>query len=318
MLGRFLGGWGSGDQTADRIARRDYAGAIRLLQKELKSEPRSFARRAQLADVLALAGQAEESAKILDVLAEEMVSEGFAAKGFALLKKSQRVLPGRPDVEKRLAALMRAKDEMSNSFRKLLRPPPVQQGEAAADEAPAPAPVPGKLESELPATAYAIVTPGAASPAPGGPAGPASAPVVLTPLFGEFSQDELVEVIRGLNLQSFEPGDVIVTEGETGGSLFVVSTGRVKAFVRDRSGRSVKVRELGEGDFFGEISVLTGNPRSATVTAATPSELLELDRRTLDAIVALHPNVWTVMEEFARQRSGASVPVNAPRRPAGV
>ena len=307
MLGRIFGG-GNRDETADKIARRDYPGAIRLILKEVKKDPRSFPRRVQLADVLALAGRAEESAKILDALAEEMVSQGFAAKGIALLKKSQRVLPGRPEIETRLATLMRAKDEMSHSFRKLLKPPPTIGGEPDPKEAPGPSSAGKTLESELSDMADAILASGEPSRAPDGLSDGAGAPFVLTPLFGEFSQDELVDVIRGLNLQSFEPGDLIVTEGEAGGSLFVVSTGLVKAFVRDGRGHSVKVRELGEGDFFGEISVLTGNPRSATVTAATPCELLELDRKTLDAIVAVHPHVWTVMEEFGRERSGDPAP----------
>jgi hypothetical protein len=299
MLGRLFGGGGSRDEIADRTARRDFDGAIRLIRKELERDGASFSRRAQLSDVLALAGRPEESARILDVLAGEMVSQGFTAKAIALLKKSQRVLPGQPEVEKRLAALVRAKEEeMSLSFRGVLKPPPV-----IGDE-PAPARAPRTLESELSDIADEMMASGGPLPAGGGQVGAAGKPVVITPLFGEFSEEELVEVIRGLTLQSFEPGDVIVTEGETGGSLFVVTTGLVKAFTRNDSGRSVKVRELGEGDFFGEISVMTGNPRSATVTAATPCELLELDRKTLDSIVAVHPHVWTVMGGISRQRAG--------------
>jgi CRP-like cAMP-binding protein len=60
-----------------------------------------------------------------------------------------------------------------------------------------------------------------------------------------------------------------------------------------------------EGEFFGEISLLTGKPRTATVTAAGPVELLELDRATLDDISSRHPRVRAVVEEFAEKRSGS-------------
>jgi hypothetical protein len=313
MLERLFGG-GNRDEVADRIARRDFATAVKLIRKELDRDPSSFPRRIQLADVLALSGRTDESVQILNALAQEMVSQGFVAKAIALLKKSQRVLPGQADVETKLAALVLAKDEVSQSFRRVLKAPPVIGDEPdpvlsatpSASPSPAPfqAPAAKSLESELSEMADEIVASGGTLPA--GTSAPASSSegVVLTPLFGGFSQDELVEVIRGLKLQSFEPGDVVVTEGESGGSLFIVSTGLVKVFIRDQAGRSQKVRELGEGAFFGEVSVVTRNPRSATVTAATRCELLELDRKTLASIVAIHPHVWSVMLDFCQQRTG--------------
>ena len=99
---------------------------------------------------------------------------------------------------------------------------------------------------------------------------------------------------------------MIITEGEPGDSLFVVSTGRVKAFVRNPAGRQVKVREMGEGAFFGEISILKGSPRTATVTAASRLELLELDKAALDDITGRHPRVREVLEAFCRERAGSA------------
>jgi cAMP-dependent protein kinase regulator len=308
MLERLFGGGSSRDDIYERIGRRDFDGALKLIRREIDRKGPTFARRSQLADVLGLSGQAEEAARLLDQLAEETAQGGFPARAIALLKKSQRILPGRPEVEEKLAAMLHVKEDEGKSFRSSLRPP-----RAIEDEPPAPAPSTRTLESELSSIADEILASGGPISGSRGPGASApGAPVVLTPLFGEFSQEELLAVIRGLTLQSFDPGDVIVSEGEPGGSLFVVTTGLVKAFVRNASGRSVKVRELGEGDFFGEISVLTGKPRSATVTAATPCELLELDRATLDAITAVHPNVRSVMEEFHRQRSDAGSAPAAP------
>jgi CRP-like cAMP-binding protein len=120
------------------------------------------------------------------------------------------------------------------------------------------------------------------------------------------SRPEIVAVIRGLNLLSFGPGAILVTEGEPGESLFILTTGLCRAYVRNAEGKNIEVRQLKEGDFFGEISVLSGRPRTATVTTATPCELLELPRASLVPIIKAHPNVKTVLEEFFVKRADSS------------
>jgi cAMP-dependent protein kinase regulator len=137
----------------------------------------------------------------------------------------------------------------------------------------------------------------------GAPAAPPNG-VVETPLFQGFSQDELVAVMRGLRLLAFEPGDIIITEGDPGDSLFILTTGRVKAFLHNVDGPGQRLaRTMGDGAFFGEISILSGKPRTATVAAVTPCELLELDRPTLDEITKTYPHVLDVLQEFYIQRA---------------
>ena len=151
----------------------------------------------------------------------------------------------------------------------------------------------------------ALTRPMAAAPAPAAAAEAAPPlPFVDTPLFSGFSRDELVAVIKGLRLLTFEPGDIVLTEGDRGDSLYVITTGTVKTFVRDTTqGGQLLMRRLKEGDFFGEISVLSGKARSATVTAATHCEMLELDRATLDQITASYPHVRQVLEDFYLARA---------------
>jgi CRP-like cAMP-binding protein len=121
------------------------------------------------------------------------------------------------------------------------------------------------------------------------------------------SRDEILAVIRGLRLHSLDPGHIVVTEGEPGDSLFVLTTGRCRAHVRNPAGKNLEVRQLKEGDFFGEIAVLTGEPRSATITTQTPCELLELDRANLRGIVERHPRVREVLQEFHTQRADSTI-----------
>ena len=146
----------------------------------------------------------------------------------------------------------------------------------------------------------------AARPGAGGAAEPAAAVpagVAHSPLFSEFSSAELAEVIRGLKLETFQPGEVIVSEGEPGDSLFVLASGEARVFVQGLDRHQRQVRQLASGDFFGEISLLTGSPRTATVVAATPCETLALDRAAVVAIAGRHPEVRATVQRFCLARS---------------
>lgn len=138
------------------------------------------------------------------------------------------------------------------------------------------------------------------------PQEPSQGGAARSPLFSDFSHAELVDVIRELRLEGYEPGQIVVTEGEAGDSLYVVASGRVRAFVRSKDGRNREVRQLGEGEFFGEISLLSGSARTATITASSPTELLVLDRAALDGLTDRHPRVREVLREFHDKRAGSS------------
>jgi cAMP-dependent protein kinase regulator len=81
----------------------------------------------------------------------------------------------------------------------------------------------------------------------------------------------------------------------------------MKVYGKGPRGDSVYLANLGEGDFFGEVSVLTGKPRTATITAAQRSELLRLDKEKLDEIVGRHPRVKNVLEDFYKKRASHTV-----------
>lgn len=326
----------------DLIARKSYPKAIEALRAALQRRRGDERLRVQLADVLAMAGRGKEAVELLNALSDDLALAGQAGKAIAALKKIQRIDPGREDIEEKLSYLIKhqsrpAFDPWSRSRRTIAAageahaptPPPAPApafgmeeipdepavpagavADAAAADAPAPAePSLGELFSddaardELVGMLEEVFTPAAeAAEAPGG-----QGKLAETPLFRDFSEDELLAVIRGLRLHTAEPGEILVSAGEPGDSLFVLASGSVRAYMRDKRGRNVQVREMHDGDFFGEMSVLTGNPRSATITAATHCELLELDRQTLNQIAQTRPNVRVVLQEFYKKRSRHSL-----------
>lgn len=128
-----------------------------------------------------------------------------------------------------------------------------------------------------------------------------------SPLFEDMTPAERDAVVTEMELEAYNEGDIVITEGEQGSSLYVVVSGEVKVFTRGTRGESFQLARLGPGDFFGEVSVLTGKPRTATITAAGPTELLRLDKEKLDRVVRTHPRVRQILDEFYRRRANHTV-----------
>jgi hypothetical protein len=276
------------------------------------------------ADVLILAGRDKEAVGILMGLADAEAADGFAAKAIAILKRIEKIAPGRRDVEERLAHLIQEKVRLTPGPSATGAPGPSAPELGLEEFDPSADPLAGtEPEPEIIPDPPATATPAAGDSdledmaylAESEPEAPPRRPIVSTPLFEGFSQEELVAVIRGLKLLTFEAGDILVTEGAPGDSLFILTTGTVKAFVKNPRGVSIKVHELTEGAFFGEISVLTGKPRTATLTAAGPCEVLELNKATLDGITQAHPHVLEVLKRFHEARAQDTVEAIIRNRP---
>jgi len=129
-----------------------------------------------------------------------------------------------------------------------------------------------------------------------------------SPLFEVLEADERAALVKEMELEQHREGDVIISEGEPGSSMYVIAHGEVKVYTRGtgQSG-SVYLAKLGEGDFFGEVSVLTGKPRTATITASQPTELLRLDKEKLDNALAKYPGIRKVLDEFYKKRAKHTV-----------
>ncbi len=100
------------------------------------------------------------------------------------------------------------------------------------------------------------------------------------PLFVSAQPDDLQDVVRHLRRRRFRRGEVIFHEGDPGDSLHVVAGGAVKIVLSSEEGDEAIIATLHPGDFFGELSLLDGSPRSATAVAVDATETLSLPRET--------------------------------------
>ena len=127
------------------------------------------------------------------------------------------------------------------------------------------------------------------------------------PLFSGIPADELVSLLTAVKPQRVAPGEVVVREGEHGDTLYLIVQGTLRVSTKGQEGEDVALAALGVGDFFGEVALLTGRPRTATVSALTESELLVLDRATADKLRSRHPKIDASLVEFHARRAERTV-----------
>lgn len=131
--------------------------------------------------------------------------------------------------------------------------------------------------------------------------------VPKSPLFEVLSEEERDALVREMEVETHNQGDIIISEGDAGSSMYLIASGEVKVYTRGNAGTPIYLAQLGEGDFFGEVSVLTGKPRTATITAGQRTELLRLDKSKLDNALAKYPGIRRVLDDFYKRRAKHTV-----------
>jgi CRP-like cAMP-binding protein len=97
-------------------------------------------------------------------------------------------------------------------------------------------------------------------------------------------------------------GDTILREGEEADSFYVIVHGRVGVYRRGPDGKEREIDRLGPGEFFGEIGLLSGAPRVASIRALEPTELLRLDRGAFERLVSISSATRDQLDKVARER----------------
>jgi CRP/FNR family cyclic AMP-dependent transcriptional regulator len=98
-------------------------------------------------------------------------------------------------------------------------------------------------------------------------------------MFASFSPEQLRALTSMIMRRSASRGTAIVREGEPADVLYIVVSGRLKVLMGEADGKETILSILGPGEFFGEMGLIDDNPRSATVVAIEPCEMLALTRR---------------------------------------
>jgi CRP/FNR family cyclic AMP-dependent transcriptional regulator len=122
------------------------------------------------------------------------------------------------------------------------------------------------------------------------------------PFFTSLNDREL-DVVRAVAAEkSYQKNAVVLTEGEMGDSLYMIQSGKVKVFIGDEDGREIILKILSAGDFFGEMSMIDKQPRSASVTTIEASTFLVLTHAMFEKCVEQAPKIGNMVMRMLAQR----------------
>ncbi|HYB92502.1 MAG TPA: mechanosensitive ion channel family protein [Candidatus Binataceae bacterium] len=123
---------------------------------------------------------------------------------------------------------------------------------------------------------------------------------------------ELEVIAPTLRVHGFGAGELIVREGESGDTLFIIRRGEVEVLLKGAGGQERRVATLKRPQFFGEMSLLTGDPRSATIRALSDVEVLEMNREGFMRLFKERPEAADAIGEIVAARQAENVQARRP------
>ncbi|HBK78613.1 MAG TPA: Crp/Fnr family transcriptional regulator [Nitrospinae bacterium] len=122
------------------------------------------------------------------------------------------------------------------------------------------------------------------------------------PLFSHFGDEELTELTSKLHRRRFEKDQILFHKNDPGSTLYIIISGKVKIVLPSAEGDNVIVALLSTGDFFGELSLFDGEPRSATTIAVDSTEILTLAQEDFFRYLSLNPRASKeILGELSRR-----------------
>ena len=121
-------------------------------------------------------------------------------------------------------------------------------------------------------------------------------------LFQGIPPAEVKKAAPGAQEAFYEPGEYIYRKGDAGQAFYIITKGKVELIAYEKKNTAGVYGHVSAGGHFGEVSLLTGKPRTATITAEEETELLELSKGRLNEIIKTYPRVQQVMERYYNER----------------
>jgi len=124
-----------------------------------------------------------------------------------------------------------------------------------------------------------------------------------TELFKALENEDLEKLSNKLKERVYPPNTAIVREGASGDAMFIIKNGKVEIRKKEQSlGVDLTIATLGSGACFGEMALLTGKPRSATVMAVAATEVFVLEKKDFDSLLMEHPTMSLALNKIVAER----------------
>ena len=132
------------------------------------------------------------------------------------------------------------------------------------------------------------------------------------PLLSDLPADVLRQLITDVAMVELQTNEVLFAEGDPADAMYVVVEGSVTAVTLPHREKPIQLAHLLEGDFFGEIGLMSDQPRGATVTAHEPTRLLRFDRDIVAVLIEQDPNFLATLLQFLKDRLVEDLMMSSP------
>jgi CRP-like cAMP-binding protein len=277
-----------------------YEEALALLAEAVRHKPYDHRARLMAARAMAGLGEKERALTVLLSTAEGLLKRNYLLSAIMAVKLAQQINPEEAPLKEILRRIHARAREIPPS--KVDGPPPL----------PPPPPPEADPEKDLTGLRGAVLVDCAAEALKSDDGGRVAdirrrAPL---PLMAELECEAFVDLAMLMALRELTDTQMLVKEGDSGASVFVIIAGQVRVTRQEDPSRHLAT--LSGGALFGELSVITGAPRSASIFAVGDVELFEVTRADLDHVGKNHPTVPQVMAEFAQRRLAMNLLATAP------
>ena len=113
-----------------------------------------------------------------------------------------------------------------------------------------------------------------------------------TDIFRSIPEEQLAEIAKVLKDRDVPPNTVLIRKGDPGDSFYIVDSGKLRVFLKGKDGVDTNLNWLGPGDSFGEMALLTDEPRSTNIEAVEETRLLVLTKEELDGVLRKNPDLY--------------------------
>jgi len=264
----------------------DYPRALRLYVHVLAAAPSEPEPRLRIADVLAKVGLDGDALEVYRVVAAYDVQAGHPLPAVVACHALAELRVPADDV---LALLARTYGAGSPSLTQFATRPAPADPETLL-ELP---------EDDLPFDELAIAAKARALDLGGAAVQPQHHPLAF---LSDLDPQSLLAVLRSAEVRRLEHGHLVVRQGDPGTSLFLVAGGELRVLVNRPDGGESEVARLHENTLFGEMALITGTPRGASVVVEGTADVLEVSREALTEVAGQIPGITEHLDRFARER----------------
>ena len=289
------------EQGQEQFAQGHFEPALALLAEAVRRTPGDHRSRLLAGRCLVEMGERERALTVFHTAAEGLLGRDYLLSAIAACKLAFRLNP----VEKRVVDTLRRIHARASA---------TAAGRAAG---PPPAPLEALFDSpgdsdlstlqgeELADRAFEAL----ASPDPGAHADPNARPPL--PLFADLESEAFVELCQRMTYREVAEGDYICREGDGGETIFILVAGKAEV-VRSVAGEEKTLAFLTGGALLGELAVILGAPRGASVACVAACDVFEISRDDLNLVGKSHPSVPRALAEFAQKRMAKNLLATAP------